>query len=97
MTFVVAAKWVAKEGKQEIVADAISQLAVHSKNEVGNIEYVVHRSIEDERTFFFYEVYENEDGYKHHTSSKHFVDIAINGVIPLLDSRDREFFKVWNI
>ena len=97
MTFVVAAKWVAKEGQQEVVADAISQLAVHSKNEVGNIEYIVHRSIEDERIFFFYEVYESEDGYRHHTSSKHFVDIAINRAIPMLESRERNFYNVWNV
>jgi quinol monooxygenase YgiN len=42
--------------------------------------------------FVLFEVYDNEEAYRAHTESDHFRRLAIETAIPLLESREREFF-----
>lgn len=97
MTYVVAAKWIAREGEEAAVATAIKELAIHSRNEPGNIGYTVHRAPDDPCVFFFYEVYVDAASFQAHVQSAHFTRLAINDAIPRLLSRERGFYNVWPV
>ena len=92
MGYVVTAKWTAKEGEEENVLAAIEQLLEPSRAEPGNRYYQPSRDPEDPRVFFFYEVYDDEDGYKAHGESEHFQRLGFNDAIPRLESRERWFY-----
>lgn len=92
MVFVVVAKWRAKEGEADKVEEAIRKLAPLSRREPGNLLYQPHRDPEDPNLFFFYEQYAGEAGYKAHTESEHFQELGFGTAIPLLESREREFY-----
>ncbi len=55
MAYVVCAKWTAKEGESDKVAEAIRELAPLSRQESGVLLYQPHRSPENPNVFFFYE------------------------------------------
>jgi quinol monooxygenase YgiN len=95
MTFVVAATWIAKDGEQDAVANALRQLAGPSRQEAGMILYQPHRDPEDPTVFFLYEQYVDKRAYDEHASSAHFKKHALNDAIPRLESRARSFFEVW--
>lgn len=97
MAFVVVAKWTAKEGEAEEVEAAIRKLAPPSKQEPGNLFYQAHRDPEDPNVFFFYEQYEDEDGYKAHGASEHFQELGFGTAIPLLESRERWFYTTLDV
>lgn len=92
MAFVVVAKWTAKEGEADKVEEAIKKLAPLSKQEPGSLFYQAHRDPENTNLFFFYEQYVDEDGYKAHGASEHFQELGFGTAIPLLESREREFY-----
>jgi quinol monooxygenase YgiN len=91
MAYVVIARWTAKEGEEEAVAAALSQLIEPSREEPGNLIYVVHRDPEDPKRFVIYESYVDADGYAAHADSDHFRRLGIEDGIPRLASREREF------
>ena len=92
MGFVVTAKWTAKEGEEENVHAAIRQLLEPSRAEPANRFYQPCRDPEDPRVFFFFEIYDDEDGYKAHGDSEHFQRLAFGDAIPRLESRERWFY-----
>lgn len=97
MTYVCSARWVAKEGEEERVAAAIAKLVGPARAEPGNIVYQPHRDPEDPRVFYFYEQYVDKAAFDAHVGSGHFQEYAIGEAIPLLDSRERGFYEVWEI
>ena len=93
MGYVVTAKWTAKEGEEEKVYEAIRQLLEPSRAEPGNRFYQPNRDPEDPRVFFFYEIYDDEDTYRAHGESEHFQRWGFGEAIPLLESRERWFYR----
>ena len=93
MAYVVSAKWTAKEGQAEQVAEAIRKLAVPSRQEPGMILYQPHRDPENPNVFYFYEQYTDADAYQAHVDSEHFQQYGFGEAIPLLESREREFYE----
>lgn len=91
MSYVVLAKWVAREGRAEEVARTIADLVPPSRSEPGCIVYEPMRIIDDEHTFLLYEVYLDEEAYKAHGASEHFQRIAVERGFPLLERRERMF------
>lgn len=96
MAYVVCANWTAREEEIDAVANAVPTLAAASRAEPGNLTYVVHRSPEDQRVFFLYESYVDSDAYEAHLASSHF-QRALTDVIPLLESRERQFYETWAV
>jgi quinol monooxygenase YgiN len=92
MAFVVVAKWTAREGEPDKVEEAIRKLTPLSRDESGNLLYHAHRDPENPNLFFLYEQYVDEDGYKAHGDSEHFQKYGFGTAIPLLESREREFY-----
>jgi quinol monooxygenase YgiN len=93
MPFVVTAKWVAKEGEERTVRDAIAALIEPSRAEPGNLLYHPNEDPDDPRVFFFYEQYVDEAAYKAHGDSEHFTRLGHELAIPRLESRERAFFR----
>ena len=95
MAFVVTALWTAKLGHEDQVASAVSELVEPSRNEPGIILYQPHRDPADPRRFFFYEQYVDRAAYEAHGASDHFQKFGFGVAIPLLESRDRAFYEMW--
>jgi len=96
MAYVVVARWRAKEGCEDRLAQVIAELIPLSRAEPGCLFYQANRSVEDPRLFLFYEQYVDEEGYKAHGESAHFKRLAHDYAIPeLLEDRQREFFTTF--
>jgi quinol monooxygenase YgiN len=93
VTYVVAAKWIAREGEEERVAAAISKLVDPSRAEPGCLIYRPHRDLDDPRVFFLYEEYTEQAAYEAHAASDHFHRHALEEGIPLLEARERSFYE----
>lgn len=92
MSYVVIAKWIAMKGNEAAVAAAIERLVEPSRNEPGCLRYLPNRSLADDRVFLLFEEYVDEPAYRAHGESEHFARYALGEAIPLLESREREFF-----
>jgi quinol monooxygenase YgiN len=95
MTFVVTAKWTVKDGHERQVEDAILALVEPSRGEPGNLFYQANRDVDDPRVFFFYELYADRAAYEAHGASEHFQRLATGTAIPLLESRERQFYAAY--
>jgi quinol monooxygenase YgiN len=93
MGYVVTARWTAKEGEGARVRSAIEQLIEPSRAEPGNRFYQPSYDPDDPSVFFFFEIYDDEDGYKAHGESEHFQRLGFGEAIPLLESRERWFYR----
>ena len=93
MAYVVCAKWTAREGHDDRLAQICEEMTEPSRAEPANRFYQAHRAPDDSRLFFLYEQYEDEAGYEAHMASEHFTRLVKEEAIPeLLEERRREFF-----
>ena len=95
MAFVVTDRWTVKEGREQQVEDAILGLVEPSRGEPGNLFYQANRDVDDPRVFFFYEMYADRAAYEAHGTSEHFQRLGHDTAIPLLESREREFYDTY--
>jgi quinol monooxygenase YgiN len=94
MAYVVCAKWTAKEGEEDRLAQICEEMTEPSRAEPGNLYYQANRSTENPRLFFLYEQYEDEAGYQAHMDTEHFTRLVKNEAIPnILEAREREFYE----
>jgi quinol monooxygenase YgiN len=93
VAYTVIAKWTARAGEEERVLDFIRELAPPSREEPGCLVYQVNRDADDPRVFLLYEEYADEAAYRAHGESDHFRRLALEGAIPLLESRERSFYE----
>jgi len=85
---VLVARYRAKAGQGDAVADAMRQVISASRAEPGNLVYTVQRSIEDPDEFVLYERYVDEAAVDAHRASAHFQEIVVGRVIPMLEGRE---------
>ena len=96
MAYVVAARWRAKEGCEDKLAQVIAELIPLSRAEPGMPLLPGEPLGRGPALFFFYEQYVDEAGYRAHGESEHFTRLAHNYAIPeLLEDRQREFFTTF--
>ena len=94
MAYVVAAKWRARRGKEDRVAEICAEMTEPSRSEPGNLFYQAHRAPDDPQLFFLYEQYVDEAGYEAHMDTEHFTRLVKQEAIPdLLEAREREFYE----
>ena len=93
MSYAVAAIWTAKSGHEQDIAHVLEAMTPLSRAEPGCHHYQAHRSLDDPRTFFLYEVYEDKAAFEAHASSEHFEQYVKNGAVQLLDVRERIFYE----
>ncbi|KAK1183942.1 putative quinol monooxygenase [Streptomyces sp. NBS 14/10] len=88
MSYVVVARYRAKEGEENTVLPLLDTMAAASRQEPGNLTYRVHQGTEDPRTIVLYEEYASEADFTAHCATPHFQEIVLGKVVPLLESRD---------
>ena len=94
MAYVVCAKWTAKEGEEDRLAQICEEMTEPSRAEPGNLFYQANRSAENPRLFFLYEQYEDLAGYEAHMDTEHFTRLVKEEAIPeILEAREREFYE----
>jgi quinol monooxygenase YgiN len=94
MAYVVCAKWTAKEGREDRLAQICEEMTEPSRAEPGNRFYQAHRDPDNPRLFFLYEQYVDAGGYEAHMASEHFTRLVTEEAIPeILETRAREFYE----
>jgi (4S)-4-hydroxy-5-phosphonooxypentane-2,3-dione isomerase len=87
MATVLAARWRALEGKEELIAEILRIMTPLSRSEPGCLFYQPHRSVDDPQLFFLYEQYSDQAAVDAHRASPHFQEHVIGKAIPNLESR----------
>jgi quinol monooxygenase YgiN len=93
VAWVLAARWVAKEGEEDAVLDALRELAEPTRAEPGVLLWQVHRDPEDPRVFFIYEQYADREAYDAHGATDHFERWGKGEALPRLAERERTFYE----
>ena len=75
------------------VKRSLEQLIEPSRAEPGNRCYQPSQDPVNPRLFVLYELYDDEAAYRAHGESEHFQRLAVRTAIPLLESREREFYE----
>lgn len=88
MAYAVAVKWIAAEGSDDRVAKIAAALMAPTRAEPGCRYYQANRDPADRRTFFFYEIYDDEAAFQSHRASDHIQQLALGEAVPLLESRE---------
>jgi (4S)-4-hydroxy-5-phosphonooxypentane-2,3-dione isomerase len=92
--YVVAAQYYAKEGKADEIAAILKNMIPISRAEPGCALYTVNRSVDDPRKFLLYEQYYDKSGYEAHMATEPFNENILGKVVPMLESRVRDFYEV---
>lgn len=85
--FTVVARYFAKPETTDEVASLLPKLAEASRAEEGNVSYTVNRDLETPENFVIVEEYGDADDFQAHRDSKHFQEIGVGTIIPLLRER----------
>ncbi len=68
-------------------------MAAASVQEPGCLDFRVHQSLEDVRTFLLYARYRDRGGLDAHRGSAHFETLAVGGLLPLHGSREPHLYQ----
>ena len=93
MGYVLAVTWIARQGEEERVAEALRSMVPPTEAEPGCVHYRVHRSVDEPRRFFLFEEYVDEAGLEAHMGSEHFERHVLGEAVPLLESRERLAYR----
>jgi quinol monooxygenase YgiN len=66
----------AKPGKEQELHDALAALVEPTTQEQGNVNYDLHRGVEDPALFYFYENWESADLLDAHLQTPHLVELG---------------------
>lgn len=98
MTYVLIAKWTAKEGEEDNVRAALEALAVPTRAEPGCLMWVPQVAVDNPRVFVIYEQYVDAAALEAHVASEHFQRIGVGDAIPRLEGdRERNFYETIDV
>jgi quinol monooxygenase YgiN len=92
--YVVAAQYTIMEGKEKDVIDILKKMIPLSRAEPGCKLYMVNQSPDNPRKLLLYEQYVDKGGYEAHMATDAFKENILGKVVPMLESRVRDFFEV---
>jgi (4S)-4-hydroxy-5-phosphonooxypentane-2,3-dione isomerase len=84
----VIARWKVKEGNMPVVVELLKVVHTRTRQEKGNLLYIIHQSKADANTLILFEAYENEAAQKAHLSTEHFIKVVVEQIVPLLEERE---------
>ncbi|HZE66334.1 MAG TPA: putative quinol monooxygenase [Sporichthyaceae bacterium] len=87
--FVVIARYVVAPENQERVRQLLVPLALLSREEPGNLGYLVVNDLEDPAEFRIIESYVDRAAFDAHLNSEHYHEFGVHQIRPLL--ADRQF------
>ena len=91
--YVVAARYLIKEGNEKAVIDILKKMIPISRAEPGCRFYAVNQSTENPRKLLLYEQYANKAGYEAHMATDAFKENILGKVVPMLETRERDFYE----
>lgn len=91
---VLAARYYAKPGSGDEVAEGLREMTPLSRAEDGCELYFANRSTEDPDVFLLYEHYRDEAALAAHRETPHFERIVEGRIMPLVDRRERELYAL---
>ncbi len=92
---VLVVKYQVKPGKMADVEAALRRMApLVEQSEPGCALYQVSRSQDDPNRLVLYEQYVDQAALEAHRDTPHFKEIIEGTIIPLLESREREFYEL---
>ncbi len=83
----VAVLYTVQAGREEEAADDLHHLAALTRQEPGNLLYVVHRSLADSRQFLIYEQYRSPADLEAHRATPYFQRYSVEGLQKIAESR----------
>jgi quinol monooxygenase YgiN len=96
VAYVVVARWLAREGEEDAVPEAIKNMLGPTRAEPGVLFYQPHRDPDNPCLFVLYEQYVDEAAYAAHAESKHAKRFGFGDAIPRLEKREREVYVTWD-
>ena len=88
----VTVTWEAKPGEGDTVADILRRMASAVRAEPGTLMFWPHRSAENDRLFFLYELYTDAAAFAAHQETAHFKALILGEALPKLARRERVQF-----
>ena len=89
----ILATYVAAEGNEEKLAEALAGYVPMVLTEPGCIAFDVYRGIDNRRLFILVEQYTDRAAIDAHMAADHFTEVAIKVLRPLLESREVAFLE----
>ena len=90
---VLVAKYTAKAGKGDTVAEALTRMApLVRAGEPDCLVYHANRSTDNPDFFLLYEIYRDQAALAAHRETPHFKEIIEGTIVPLLEGRARELY-----
>ncbi|KXS21679.1 hypothetical protein M427DRAFT_51080 [Gonapodya prolifera JEL478] len=83
----LAVTYIAKEGHERAVAEALIKMQEHTRKEPGNLIYIAHQSPTNPRQFFLYEQYKTTEDLDVHRAASYFKELLVDHCFGLLESR----------
>jgi quinol monooxygenase YgiN len=84
----VIARWKVKEGNMPVVLELLKVVHTRTRQEKGNLLYIIHQSQADANTLILFEGYEDQAAQKAHMSTEHFIKVVVEQIVPLLEERE---------
>jgi quinol monooxygenase YgiN len=94
MSYVIIARWRAREGLADTVEVILRELVPASRDEPGVLQFVSHRSVDNPNEFLLYEEYESEQAFLDHQQTPHFKALVLARAVPILEHRERLPFTI---
>jgi len=94
MTHVVVARWRPRNGQTETIEAILQELAKKVRQEPGNLQFVVNKSLDDPNEFLLYEQYKDEQAFVDHQQTAHFKPLVLERAVPLLERRERHAYSI---
>lgn len=86
---VLIVRYTVQPGKEEQACDYVRQMQEHTRKEPGCRFYVGQQSLEDPRTFCFYEQYDNQAALDAHRATPYFQKYIANGLATIIEPGTR--------
>ena len=94
MSYIMVARWQVHESETQKIETILRELATAIRREPGNLQFTVHRSLENENEYLLYEVYRSQDAFAEHQETEHFKRLVLEQAVPLLSKRERCGYSV---
>jgi quinol monooxygenase YgiN len=92
----VIARHAIAAGNEDKVYALLAELISAARTEPGNLAFDAFRSTEDPLRYVLLERYTSREAFADHRETRHFKDIMLGQILPLLASRDIEQYDVLN-
>ena len=94
MSYVMVARWQPREGETKKIEAILRELATAIRQEPGNVQFAVHRGLDDANEFLLFEVYTSKEAFRQHQQTEHFKTLVLERAVPLLSVRERRAYSV---